>query len=577
MLSGWFRRQRGPDSTIGDAAPAPGESGIVQAERLWSAGRTEEALRVIAALTEQPEADAGAISAHARWLAMQGDVAGSRRLFERMTRIAPENPDGWLGLGNLAQLTGSPADGVAWYRRAHALVPEDHGILAALVHALGATGDHDGAVEAAGHGTARDNAPAAAWDLYARTLQAAGRVGDATSAWRRALELAPDDADVLARLGMHLCGQKQFDDARPLLERAIALPNAPATAWANLAVVYRTEARFDEALSMAEHAASMGLTSPEARMERGMLLLALQRYDEGWFHYEARFQVPGLPSAERKDARSPWRGEPLQGRSILVWAEQGVGDTLQFVRYVRLLEAKGARVHVEAQPATVRLLRDSGIGTEVRAQGADWRDVAPDYHCALMSLPYRFATTYATIPWSGPYLRPPREERFAQAFAGVRGLRVGFVWAGNPAQASDWARSVTWETFAPLARIPGLVAVPLQMGAAGAHWHTVEGGQAIDLRSQLEDFADTAAVIAHLDVVVTVCTSVAHLSAAMGRDTFVMLGHAADWRWLPGPDHTPWYPTATLFRCPAPGDWATTTGHAAKALAMRARAIVRDD
>lgn len=576
MLKGWLRRLRAPGAVNDEPGRVPGTDALAEAEQLWTSGRTDEALRAIAALTDDPDADERPIAMHARWLAMRGDVAGSRRLFERLTVIAPSHPDGWLGLGNLAQMSGDAADAVACYERAHALVPEDHGILSALVHMRLAAGHYEGAVEAARVGTARAQPPVAAWDLYAQTLRAAGHPDDASGAWRRAVELEPDDAGVLARFGMHLCDQKDFGSARPVLERAITLPHAPATAWANLAVVYRTEARFAEALSMAEHAASMGLTLPEARMERGMLLLALQRYDEGWFHYEARFQVEGLPSAERADSGSPWRGEPLQARSILVWAEQGVGDTLQFARYVRLLEAKGARVLVEAQPAAVRLLRDSGIGTEVRAQGADWRDVAPDYHCALMSLPYRLGTTYATIPWSGPYLRPPEEDRFRSAFAGITGLRVGFVWAGNPAQASDWARSVTWEAFAPLARLDGVVAVPLQMGAAGAQWHPVEGGRAIDLRAQLQDFADTASVIAQLDVVVTVCTSVAHLSAALGKDTFLMLGHAADWRWLPGPDHTPWYPTVTMFRCPAPGDWASAMARCAIALTERARSIGRN-
>ncbi len=541
LLREWVRRLRPLGGTARKASAAAGDAVLGEAEHLWSAGYKQEALRTIKTLTDDARADARTLGLHARWLAMLGDLAGARRLFERMTNAMPENPDGWLGLGNLARMTGSPPDAVACYERAHQLVPGDHGILSALVHG------------------------------------SAGRLDETGSAWHRALELAPDDAEVLARLGMHCCEQKDFVRARPLLERAITLPEVPAMAWANLAVVYRTEARFADALHMAERAASAGLTLPEARMERGMLLLALQRYGEGWFHYESRFQVEGLPPDERADAGAPWRGEPLRDRSILVWAEQGVGDTLQFARYVRLLEAGGARVFVEAQRSAVRLLRDSGIGAHVRAQGADWRDLAPEYHCAMMSLPHRFGTTYATIPWQGPYLKPPGDDRFAEVFAGVSGLRVGFVWAGNPAQASDWARSVTWETFAPLARIPGVVAVPLQMGAAGAQWHVAEGGHAIDLRSQFEDFADTAAAIAHLDVVVTVCTSVAHLSAAMGKETFVMLGHAADWRWLPGPDRTPWYPSATLFRCPAPGDWATATSRCAEVLAERVRANRRGD
>lgn len=571
MLNGWLRRFRGTEGTPSPPESAPVVDGMADAERLWTEGRTREALRAISALTDHPRADGRAIGLHARWLAMQGDIEDSRRMFERMTSVSPANADGWLGLGNLAQMAGRAADALPCYERAHALVPDDLGILSALVHAQWAVGNHEGAVEAARRGTVRDGAPAAAWDLFAQSLQTAERPGDAAWAWRRALELRPDDAAVLVRLGTHLCGQKDFALARPLLERAITLPDAPATAWANLAVVYRTEARFADALQLSEHAAARGLTSPEARMERGMLLLALQRYDEGWFHYESRFQVEGLPSAERADVGSPWRGEPLEGRSILVWAEQGVGDTFQFTRYVRLLESRGARVFVEAQPSAVRLLRDSGIGTEVRPQGADWRDVAADYHCALMSLPYRFGTTYATIPWSGPYLEPPRDHRFEEALAGIPGLRVGFVWAGNPAQASDWARSVTWETFAPLARIPGVVSVPLQMGTAGAKWQPVDGGPAIDLRACLDDFADTAALISQLDVVVTVCTSVAHLSGALGRDTLVMLGHAPDWRWLPGPDHTPWYPTATLFRCPAAGDWATVIARCEAVLADRVR------
>lgn len=568
VLSRLFHRLR-PSGQTGASSRS---SVIEEAEVLWSAGRVEEALRAIAVVTDDPRADTHALGLHAQWLAMRGQFAESRRLFDRMTAIAPELPDGWLGLGNLARMERGAAEALPFYERARERAPLDRGILRALVLARQSVGDHDGAVAAAGEGVSPDDAGADDFSLYGQTLHAARRLDEAERAWCEALARTPDHLETLVQLGMHYCGRKAFGRARPLLERAIGLPGAPALAWANLAIVYRSEGRFGDALLMAEHAASLGLDLPEARMDRGMLLLALQRFEEGWPLYEARFEVADLPSAVRADAGAPWRGEPLEGRSILVWAEQGAGDTFQFARYVRLLEARGARVFVEAQPAAVRLLSVSGVGAAVRPVGADWRDVAPEFHCAMMSLPYRFGTTHETIPWPGPYLSAPRENRFHQAFEGTSELRVGFVWAGNPAQASDWARSVPWESIAPLTRIPGIVAVPLQMGEAGAEWRGGDDVCSVDVRQQLHDFADTAALIACLDIVVTVCTSVAHLSGAMGRETFVLLAHAADWRWLPGPDRTPWYPTATLFRCPAPGDWPAVMAEAGKVLTLRVRA-----
>jgi hypothetical protein len=290
-------------------------------------------------------------------------------------------------------------------------------------------------------------------------------------------------------------------------------------------------------------------------------LLALGRYTPGWKALEARWiQRPdGPPVVDRHGDHPRWRGRGrLAGRTIVLHAEQGNGDTIQFVRYAPLLARQGARVIVEVQDSLVALLRSlEGVQAVVPMDAAI---PSFDMHCPLMSLPLACRTTLETIPAELPYLAAPPDrlaawgQRLGPRVAGKR--RIGLAWSGNPDHAQNRARSIPLERLAPLLHRTDCefhVALTPMPAADRAAMEALP--RVIDHSIALQDFADTAALLSHMDVVISVDTSVAHLAGALARPVFVLLPFSAEWRWLIGRGDSPWYPTARLFRQARTGDW----------------------
>jgi hypothetical protein len=267
--------------------------------------------------------------------------------------------------------------------------------------------------------------------------------------------------------------------------------------------------------------------------------------ERGWESYEWRLRSGALDGLHEREAPL-WTGEALAGRRLLVWAEQGLGDTLQFVRYAALLAGQGVDVVVEVQPELERLVRQSLPQVEVVARGQ--RLPQFDVHAPLMSLPHLLHTRLDTIPAEVPYLFA--EEAADRLGARDGRLRVGLVWAGNPQHKNDRRRSLNPNVLAPLSSLRDIQWFSLQPGTT-----TPPPLDLVDLTADLTDFADTAALLMQLDLVVTVDTSVAHLAGALGRPVWILLPYAADWRWLVERSDSPWYPSARLYRQSAPGDW----------------------
>jgi hypothetical protein len=255
-------------------------------------------------------------------------------------------------------------------------------------------------------------------------------------------------------------------------------------------------------------------------------------------------------------SRRPWSGEPLEGARILINAEMGFGDTLQFVRFVPFVASRGGRVVLEVQPELYRLLSAYPDTDAVIPLGACIPDCI--WHCPLVSLPHVLGTELASVPAQIPYITVPQEaSQVWAARLGDSGPRIGLVWAGDPAQKWDRVRSIRQlPLLAPLGHVGGLRFFSLQKGAAAKQaLNPPSGMNLVDLSPYIHDFADTAAAIAGLDLVITTCTSVAHLAGALGKPVWIMLAYAADWIWLIGREDSPWYPTARLFRQPALGAW----------------------
>ncbi|MEO5374526.1 MAG: tetratricopeptide repeat-containing glycosyltransferase family protein [Alphaproteobacteria bacterium] len=439
-------------------------------------------------------------------------------------------------------------------RHATNRLPEDADLFADLGHALKTAGRLDEAV--ASYQRAVDLAPtdAVIQSNLGVCLDAAGRGEEAIAAHRRAVTLAPDDADSLCNLGAALQRTGASAEAAACFQRAVARDPDSARAATNLGVALQEMGRLEDAIVC--HRRSIALTPDVAEAHYNLAIACLRRGDleEGWREFEWRLRMRTVP---RRTFPCPrWAGESLQGRSILLHAEQGLGDTIQFLRYAALLARRGARVVVEAQSPLRRLLPSAHGVAEVCGPEA----LPPtDVFCPLLSLAGVFGTTLDTIPAEVPYLGAPPllVERWRQRFASWPGLRVGIVWAGNPNHPKDFVRSLPLEALLPLGDVAGVRFFSLQLGAAALSGGGLSGRlHVVDLAPSLGDFADTAAAIVALDLVITVDTAVAHLAGALGRPVWVMLAHASDWRWLTNRDDSPWYPTARLFRQSAPGDWS---------------------
>ncbi len=276
--------------------------------------------------------------------------------------------------------------------------------------------------------------------------------------------------------------------------------------------------------------------------------------------------------APRDFAQPQWRGEDIAGKTILLHAEQGFGDTIQFVRYAPLVAAKGASVILEAPDSLMPLLDGFNGVTTMIAHG---QALPPfDLHCPLMSLPLAFGTTLATIPENGPYLRAPAErlEKWRTRLGALSGKRVGLVWSGKPAHKNDRNRSIALSRLAPLLAVAGVNFVSLQQDYRDADRAELANyPQLVRLDRELADFADTAAAVAALDLVITVDTAVAHLAGAMGKPVWILLSHVLDWRWLLERSDSPWYPSARLYRQAAIGDWDGVIARLAQDLAAEVK------
>jgi Flp pilus assembly protein TadD len=457
------------------------------------------------------------------------------------------------------------AESAAVYRQAITIDPSSAALHAELGHVLRAAGALDAAIEA--HRRATELAPtsAAALDNLGGALRRAGRADEAMAALGRALALEPDRPQTWNHIGTTHCDAGRWADAIAAFERALARSPDFGDAVNNLGTALEEIGRRDEALDCYRRAVALSPGSPSPPWNLALLQLLLGDYPAGWPGYELRWRQPLQRRVHRKFPQPMWDGSDLAGRTLLLHAEQGFGDAIQFARYAPLAAARGGPVVVECHPPLARL-----FGTLDGVESVVARDVEPlpgfDVHCPLMSLPRVFGTTLETVPAKVPYLHadPAEAARWRDRLdANGPELRVGLVWAGDGKHQKDRDRSLHRWMLDPLRGVPGMRFYSLQLGSPAGQ----AGGPAmVDWTTELHDFAATAALVSQLDLVVTADTAVAHLSAALGRPTWVLVPFAPDWRWLLDRDDSPWYPTVRLFRQPAIGDWAEPVRRVAEAL-----------
>jgi len=398
-------------------------------------------------------------------------------------------------------------------------------------------------------------------------LRAMRRFDEALASYDAALHLRSDYPEALSNRAATLQALDRLDEALASCDRALALRPDLVEALNNRASVLQEMHRFDEALAIYDHLAAIAPDHAEAQINRALLLLLTGDFTRGWPAYEWRRKLPSW--VERGFAAPEWSGQDIAGKRLLLHAEQGFGDTIQFVRYAALVAARGADVIVEVRPSLAPLL--GGLfGVEVIAAG---RDHLPpfDLHCPLLSLPHLFATTPATIPGGVPYIVAPAERTAAwTSRLPADGLRVGLAWSGHRENVRDHERSIPFARLAPLFDIPGTRFVSLQKDIRASDEDFRRCGGVIDLSAGLGDFADTAAVIAQLDLVISVDTSVAHLAGAMGKPFWLLLPRVPDFRWQLGRTTSPWYSSARLFRKGQTDNWDAVIADVATELAALA-------
>lgn len=385
-------------------------------------------------------------------------------------------------------------------------------------------------------------------------------VPEAIADFGKVLELRPDHAVAWNNMGTALeQSDGRSEEIIAAYQRAIALKPDFFEACNNLGVVYQYQNRYDEAIEQYRRAITFNPDFEEAHFNLSLVLLVTGQFAEGWKEYEWRTRKQDWQTTGAHSFSIPrWKGEPFAGRELFVYDEQGMGDTLQFVRYLPMVRELGGKVVLETAAPLVDLLKGAGVADEIVCRPfASDPNTRFDYHVPLLSLPQLFQTDPAAIPAEIPYLKAsPEKAAHWRSRIDPSRFSVGIVWAGKPSHRNDRNRSCPLETFYPLLTMEGIQVIGLQKGEAAAQ----AAGLSLPTDFQnvgpaLDSFEDTAGMIENLDLMITVDTSVAHLAGAMGRPVWLLVPFSPDWRWLLDRNDTPWYPTMRLFRQTEPGDW----------------------
>ncbi len=511
-----------------------------------------------------------------------GDTTEAIALLRRSTKLRPEHNEGRLTLANALVRHEQPGEAIPVYRAllaaqpAHVparvnlarvlrsqgetkaavalcregaqIVPDSPIMLEALASALLVDGDDRAAGAAAARALTLDAGRAESWFVHGTALSHLGQKLRAIASLTRATAADPAHAEAALNLGNACLDLDRVAEAERWIRTAIACDPTLIEAHASLGFVLTGQGRLQEAVAACQVAIDIKPDFALAHWNQSTAYLLAGDFARGWPKYEWRKKHDRYASAFRTFDGPSWEGESLSGKRLLVFAEQGLGDTIQFSRFIPVLAQRGAAVTLACDRRLHDLMRSlPGIAAVVERDSA-----LPEYDFWVdqMTLPLLLGTLPDTIPSPHGYLSAePNETAVWRSRIGPGA--IGLVWAGNPDHSNDQRRSTTFETFAPLLAQGGRF-VSLQAGPRGAD---AAGSFVRDLSPYLTSYARTAAIVSALDLVITVDTSVCHLAGALGVKCWVLLPHAPDWRWILGRDTTPWYSSMQLFRQPHPGDW----------------------
>ncbi len=526
-------------------------------------------------------------------LQMQDDYTGAGDNYRKAIHFDPNFAEAYNHLGVVLSKQENFEEAINNYRRALTIIPDYAEVYNNLSIALKATGRFDEAIEHCRRALTLEPQFAEAYFNMGNTMKDQGRHEEAIDNYRRALEINPDYAEVYSNLAIALNELDRYEEATENCQQAIRLKCDYAEAYNNLGIILRNQERFAEAIEHYEQAIHLEPQFHEAYYNLGNCFKELGRCEDAISNYEKAILIkPDYAQAhwnlshafllsgdlergwkEYQWRRNPelsiltyphqhdkprWDGSTFTGKRLLVHCEQGLGDSLQFARYLPMVKARGGTVIFEAWKPLHGILCDfEGIDELLELSFTNKTDADFDFHVSLMDLPGIFDTTPDTIPNEVPYIHAdPEKVRCRQNRLCCDGFKIAIVWAGSPAHGNDKNRSCPLELFESLAAIDGVRLYSLQKGAAVSQLDRLAGQMKIEnFSDELGDFADTAALIANMDLIISVDTAPAHLAGAMARPTWVLLPFAPDWRWMLDRSDSPWYPTMRLFRQKQWGNW----------------------
>lgn len=469
-----------------------------------------------------------------------GNLQKAEQMYLQILDQEPDHPDATHFMGVLAYNAGNNDAAVAYLKKAIEMMPSNAGCL----------------------------------NNMGNVFQQQGRYLESVKWYETAIRINPGHKMAHNNIAVAYLHLGDLDKALMSAERVLALDPEYAEAHNNQCEIFRAMGDNDKALAAVNNALSIDPDMVSAHWNRALIWLLKGNFQDGWPEYEWRWRRP--TTQNRAFAHGAlWQGEDIKGKTLFVYEEQGLGDTLQFIRYLPMLRNLGARIVFETGPALIRLVAENQVYDRllVGLKGVDTRSVDRfDFHVPLLSLPHIFKTKIETIPNNTPYLRadPTLCHIWKNRLSRDDSFRVGLVWAGRPLHKNDCNRSVPLRLFETLGKVKGVSFYSLQK-EKHEKWTDMDSLKIFerDLGPEISDFADTAAIMENLDLIISVDTSVVHLAGAMGKPVWTLVPFAPDFRWLLDRGDSPWYPTMQLFRQTSSREWAPVMEQVSSALAQR--------
>ncbi len=496
-----------------------------------------------------------------------GQLDRAVKSYEQAILYRQDYVDAYYNLGNVHKEQCKLNKALDCFKKAVALKPDHamaHCNLGSVLQELGLI---DEAVSSYKIATTLNPDYSMAYCNLGTAFQELGKIDEAIKVYKQVLSFNPDFVMAHCNLGSALQKKGLLNDAKRSYETAIALNPDYAMAYSNLGSIHQEFSDISKATANYDRAIVLNPDEPTAHKNRSTILLLQENFTDGWPEYEWRLQTK--THSVRDFGKPRWDGSPLNGKSILVHAEQGFGDTIQFVRYLPMVKAQGGHVIFECHNNLLRLLKNSsGFDTIIERSSNNVPEVEFDFHIPLLSLPGLFGTNLDSIPSDVPYVTTDSNltEKWQTRLNQDRNFKIGIVWAGNPSFSNYHTRSCSLSDFDALAEINGLSFYSLQKGAVSTESIAASMLKITDFKSELNDFADTASVISNLDLIISTDTAVVHLAGAIGRPVWALLHSAPDWRWWLKRTDSPWYPGMRLFRQSKLNDWTVVFNQVKEAL-----------